>query len=132
MSFSHPRRTTKTTSSALTPTHSNASGRPSVNTNMSLRKGATFHSPNTTPERELPHHFKVPSLPRRSQTTLEDVVDAHKRRVALTLGDIDRGLSAVEDRSPTAKQSFPDEADPVPQGFLDHTVGSPALKSYGS
>jgi hypothetical protein len=130
MSFSHPRRTTKTTSSALTPTPSNASGRPTVNTNMSLRKGATFHSP-TTPERELPHHFKVPSLPRRSQTTLEDVVDAHKRRVAITLGDIDRSLAAVEDRSPTARQSFPDEADPVPQGFLNHTVGSPTTKSYG-
>lgn len=98
---------------------------------MSLRKGATFHSPHS-PERELPHHFKVPSLPRRSQTTLEDVVDAHKRRVALTLGDIDRGLSAIEDRSPTTtRQSFPDEANPVPQGFLDHTVGSPTTKSYG-
>jgi hypothetical protein len=98
---------------------------------MSLRKGATFHSP-TTPERELPEHFKVPALPRRSQSTLEDVVDAHKRRVALTLGDIDRGLAAVEERSPTARQSFPDEADPVPRGFLDHTVGSPTTKSYGS
>ncbi|PVH84253.1 hypothetical protein DL98DRAFT_84872 [Cadophora sp. DSE1049] len=132
MSFNHPRRTTKTTSSAaLTPSSSNVSGRPTVNTNMSLRKGATFHSPNS-PERELPHHFKVPSLPRRSQTTLEDVVDAHKRRVALTLGDIDRGLSAIEDRSPTTtRQSFPDEANPVPQGFLDHTVGSPTTKSYG-
>jgi hypothetical protein len=97
---------------------------------MSLRKGATFHSPNT-PERELPHHFKVPSLPRRSQTTLEDVVDAHKRRVAITLGDIDRSLAAVEDRSPTARQSFPDEADPVPQGFLNHTVDTPTTKSYG-
>jgi hypothetical protein len=128
MSFSHPRRTTKTTSSALTPS-SNASGRPTVNTNMSLRKGATFHSP-TTPDRELPYHFKVPALPRRSQTTLEDVVDAHKRRVALTLGDIDRGLSAVNDRSPTTRQAFPDEADPVPQGFLDHTVGT--TDSYGS
>jgi hypothetical protein len=98
---------------------------------MSLRKGATFHSSSTTPERDIPHHFKVPPLPRRSQTTLEDVVDAHKRRVAITLGDIDRGLSAVEDRSPTARQSFPDEADPVPQGFLDHTVGTPTTKSYG-
>lgn len=96
---------------------------------MSLRKGATFHSPSTTPERELPHHFKVPSLPRRAQSTLEDVVDAHKRRVALTLGDIDRGLSSLEDRSPTARQSFPDEADPVPQGFLNHTVG--AADTYG-
>ena len=128
MSFSHPRRTTKTTSSALTPSSSNASGRHTVNTNMSLRKGATFHSPST-PERELSHHFKVPSLPRRSQTTLEDVVDAHKRRVALTLGDIDRSLSAVEDRSPTTRQSFPDEADPVPQGFLNHTVGT--TDTYG-
>lgn len=131
MSFANPRRTTKTTSSAaLTPTSENASGRPTVNTNMSLRKGATFHHP-TTPERELPHHFKTPALPRRSQSTLEDVVDAHKRRVALTLGDIDRGLSALEDPSPTARQAFPDEADPIPQGFLDHTLGAPATKSYG-
>ena len=96
---------------------------------MSLRKGATFHSPSTTPERELPHHFKVPSLPRRAQSTLEDVVDAHKRRVALTLGDIDRGLSSVDDRSSTARQSFPDEADPVPRGFLNHTVGT--TDTYG-
>ncbi|TVY51405.1 Zinc finger transcription factor ace1 [Lachnellula cervina] len=130
MSFNHPRRTTKTTSPALTPS-SSASGRPTVKTNMSLRKGATFHSP-TTPEEQLPEQFKVPALPRRSQTTLEDVVDAHKRRVALTLGDIDRGLAAVEERSPTARQSFPDEANPVPQGFLDHTLGSPSTKSYGS
>lgn len=122
MSFSHPRRTTKTTSSALTPSASNASGESPVNTNMSLRKSSTFHSP-TTPERELPHHFKVPSLPRRSQSTLDDVVDAHKRRVAITLGDIDRSLSAVEDNSIPARQSFPDEADPVPRSFLDHTVG---------
>lgn len=130
MSFTHPRRTTKTTSTPLTPTSSNASGLAPVNTTMSLRKGATFHHP-TTPERELPHSFKVPALPRRSQSTLEDVVDAHKRRVALTLGNIDRGLSAIEDRSPTARQSFRDEADPVPQGFLNHTVGSPTTKSYG-
>ncbi|CZS89067.1 related to Cys2-His2 zinc finger transcription factor ACEI [Rhynchosporium graminicola] len=132
MSFNHPRRTTKTTSSPLTPTSSGVAGHPTSNTNMSLRKGATFHSPNTTPEREVPPHFKVPSLPRRSQTTLEDVVDAHKRRVALTLGDIDRGLlAAAENQSPTTRQSFPDEANPVPQGFLDHTVASPTSKSYG-
>ncbi|TVY75713.1 Zinc finger transcription factor ace1 [Lachnellula suecica] len=132
-SYNHPRRTTKTTSSALTPTptSSSASGRPTVNTNMSLRKGATFHSPSS-PDCDVPEPFKVPALPRRSQSTLDDVVDAHKRRVALTLGDIDRGLAAVEERSPTARQSFPDEADPVPQGFLNHTVGSPSTKSYGS
>ena len=95
---------------------------------MSLRKGSTFHSP-TTPDRELPHHFSIPSLPRRSQSTLEDVVDAHQRRVALTLGAIDRGLSAVADTSFTARQSFPDEADPVPRSFLDHTVGGTGVHS---
>ena len=129
MSFTHPRRTTKTTSTALTPSTSSASGRPAaVKTNMSLQKGATFHSPST-PERELPYHFRVPSLPRRSQSSLDDVVDAHKRRVALTLGDIDRSLSAVDDLSPTVRQAFPDEADPVPQSFLNHTVGPAAYDS---
>jgi hypothetical protein len=122
MSFTHPRRTTKTTSAALTLSESNASGRSTSNTNMSLRKGATFHHP-TTPDRELPNRPKVPSLPRRSQSTLEDVVDAHKRRVALTLGDIDRSLSSLQDSSPTVRQAFRDEADPVSRSILDHTVG---------
>ncbi|KAG9232166.1 putative zinc finger transcription factor ace1 [Amylocarpus encephaloides] len=131
MSSNNPRRTTKTTSSALTPISSSstvtASGRSTVNTNMSLRKGATFHVP-TTPERE---DLQIPGPPRRSQSTLEDVVDAHKRRVALNLADIDRGLAAIEDRSPTTRQSFPDEADPIPNSFLNHTVRSPSTKSYG-
>jgi len=130
MSFTHPRRTTKT-STALTPSSSSsASGRPAtVKTTMSLQKGATFHTPST-PEREQPYLFRVPSLPRRSQSSLDDVVDAHKRRVALTLGDIDRSLSAVDDlSSPTARQAFPDEADPVPQSFLHHTVGPAAYDS---
>jgi hypothetical protein len=95
---------------------------------MSLRKGATFHSP---PSPEAEETFTIPGPPRRAQSTLEDVVDAHKRRVALNLADIDRGLAAVEDRSPTARQSFPDEADPIPQGFLNHTVGTPTESSYG-
>ncbi len=89
---------------------------------MSLRKGATFHSPSSS---SAEHHIHIPSLPRRSQTTLEDVVEAHKRRVALTLGDIDRGLSSVGlDSSSPAKQSFRDEALPVPQGILNHAVAS--------
>jgi hypothetical protein len=93
-----------------------------VNTVMSLRKGATFHSPSSPPAE---NHIYIPSLPRRSQTTLEDVVEAHKRRVALTLGDIDRSLSSVGlDSSSPAKQSFRDEALPVPQGILNHAVAS--------
>jgi len=72
----------------------------------------------------------VPSPPRRAQSTLDDVVDAHKRRVALTLGDIDRGLAATDDSPATsARPAFRDEADPVPRGVLNHTVG--ASQSYG-
>ncbi|CAG8953812.1 hypothetical protein HYFRA_00006704 [Hymenoscyphus fraxineus] len=132
MSFSNPRRSTKPSSSTLTPPPSllSASGRPEVNTNMSLRKGATFHVPNS-PDLET---SSTRGPPRRSQSTLEDVVDAHKRRVALNLADIDRGLAAttLEDHSPTTtRHSFRDEADPVPQSFLDHTVGKPTAKSYG-
>jgi hypothetical protein len=43
-----------------------ASGRPTVNTNMSLHKGETFHSSSTTPERNFSHGFEVPSFPRRA------------------------------------------------------------------
>jgi hypothetical protein len=94
-----------------------------VKSNMSLRKGSTFHSPSSTPD------FKVPSLPRRSQSTLEDVIDAHKRRAAIILQDIDIGLSGIETNPPTVKQSFPDEADPIPRGFLDHTLGGTGVYS---
>jgi len=127
MSFTHPRRTTKTTSSPMTPT-SAKSGRPVVNTNMSLRKGATFHSPSSP---SSDNHFTIPSLPRRSATNLEDVVDAHRRRAALRLLDIDRGLSAVES-STTTRTSYRDEGLPVPQGFLDHTVGAHPTEGYDS
>ena len=41
----------------------------------------------------------------------------------LTLEDIDRGLAAVDDLSPTVRQSFPDEAEPVPRSFFDPSVG---------
>lgn len=112
---------------------------------MSLRKGATFHAPSSsfssstttttstttstppsTTSRSLPYHLRPP---RRAQSTLDDVVDAHKRRVALTLGDIDRGLAATEDTNKTSP-AFPDDADPVPRGVLDHTIDV-ANTSYG-
>ena len=94
---------------------------------MSLQKGATFHSPPSTPVDDI----KVPSLPQRSETTLEDVVDAHRRRVALTLGDINRSLAAFDLNSPASRQSFPDEAEPVPQGTLHRDLSSPATEAYG-
>jgi uncharacterized C2H2 Zn-finger protein len=130
----HPRRSSKSSPpAALTPSAAPVL----VKTSMSLRKGATFHSPSSSPEPELalPYHIRTPSPPRRAQSSLDDVVDAHKRRVALTLGDIDRGLAAAESSSASSssttptRTAFPDDADPVPRGVLNHTV--PAAQSYG-
>ncbi|KFZ05874.1 hypothetical protein V501_07945 [Pseudogymnoascus sp. VKM F-4519 (FW-2642)] len=121
----HPRRSLKTTSSSPMTPRSAATASASMLDTISmtpphkLRKGATFHNPPSP----VSDHFIVPCLPRRSQTSLEDVVEAHKRRVALTLGDIDRGLSAVDLGAPTpTTQNFRDDSLPVPQGFLNHTV----------
>lgn len=90
---------------------------------MSLQKGATFHSPSSSAE--TTNTFIPPSLPRRSQTTLEEVcVDDHVRRIALTLGEIDLGLSAPESpsASSTSMKSFHDDSSPVPRGVLEHSV----------
>lgn len=86
---------------------------------MPLKKSATFHSPSTSTA------LKAPPLPHRSQTSLDDVVQGYKRRAALTIGDIDRGLSSVGlDSDSPVKPSFRDEASPVPQGFLNHTIAT--------
>jgi hypothetical protein len=128
-SSSNPRRSSSKSSrtTAVTPPPAQ-----DLKTNMSLRKGATFHAAATPSwDRDLAYHLRTPSPPRRAQSTLDDVVDAHKRRVALTLTDIDRGLAAAAAPEPssTTRPSFPDDADPVPRGVLNHTVG-PA-DSYG-
>jgi hypothetical protein len=87
---------------------------------MVLRKGATFHSPTTPTSPEIVD-FRPPSLPRRSQTNLDDVIDSHRRRVALTLGNIDKTLSLSTKTSPS---SFRDDSLPIPRGVLDHTLDS--------
>ncbi|KFZ03309.1 hypothetical protein V502_11053 [Pseudogymnoascus sp. VKM F-4520 (FW-2644)] len=125
----HPRRSLKTTSSSPMTPRSAASASTLDTISMTphkLRKGATFHNPPSP----VSDHFVVPCLPRRSQTSLEDVVEAHKRRVALTLGDIDRGLSAVDLGAPhPTTQNFRDDSLPVPQGFLNHTVDTNRCES---
>ena len=90
----------------------------SLKTNMVLRKGATFHSP-TSPSSPEPVDFQPPSLPRRSQTNLDDVIDAHRRRVAFTLSDIDKTLTSLTAKPPS---SFRDDSLPIPRGLLDHTL----------
>jgi hypothetical protein len=92
-----------------------------LKTNLTLRKGATFHSPTTPPSSPPASTFKVPSLPRRSQTSLDDVIDSHRRRVMMTLDHIEDTLSSKPETS-TSRRSFRDDSLPVPKGFLGHTV----------
>ncbi|KAK7422608.1 copper-binding transcription factor [Neonectria magnoliae] len=125
MSFSHPRRRTP-----VTRPGSDTENALSLKTNMTLRKGATFHSPTSSTSSDLDLTFVPPRLS-RSQSHLDDVVDANRRRIALTLNDIDEALSKTEDlslspKSPKSK-SLRDTSLPVPRGFLDLPVVDPAM-----
>lgn len=90
-------------------------------TNLALRKGATFHSPTTPPASPPTSTFKVPSLPRRSQTNLDDVVDAHRRRAAMTIGRIEDTLMTINPASAPSRP-FRDNSLPIPRGVLGHTL----------
>ncbi|KAK4101720.1 hypothetical protein N658DRAFT_425133 [Parathielavia hyrcaniae] len=118
---SNPRRT---------PVTRSGSSRLSVKTNMALKKGATFHSP-TTPLESPDDVFTPPSLPRRSQTNLDDVIDSHRRRAALIIGNIDEALAPpmkdTSSREP-ARKSWRDETLSLPRGLLDHTLDSVMVK----
>ncbi|KAI1382200.1 hypothetical protein F4677DRAFT_452014 [Hypoxylon crocopeplum] len=116
MSFSNPRRT------AVTRPDTGAGNGLTIKTNLTLRKGATFHSPVTPPSSPPATALKVPALPRRSQTTLDDVVGAHVRRAALNIGKFEVTLSAIKAESSPPPSSFTDDSLPIPRGFLDHTI----------
>ncbi|KAI2629703.1 hypothetical protein GGR54DRAFT_628197 [Hypoxylon sp. NC1633] len=116
MSFSNPRRT------AVTRPDTGAGTGLTIKTNLALRKGATFHSPVTPPSSPPAATFKVPSLPRRSQTNLDDVVGAHVRRAALNIGKFEMTLSAIKAEPSSPTTSFRDDSLPVPRAFLDHAI----------
>ncbi|KAF7544746.1 hypothetical protein G7Z17_g9702 [Cylindrodendrum hubeiense] len=125
MSFSHPRRRTP-----VTRPGSDTENALSLKTNMTLRKGATFHSPTSPSSSDLDLTFVPPRLS-RSQSHMDDVVDANRRRIALTLNDIDEALSKTEQlslspKTPKAK-ALRDTSLPVPRGFLDLPVVDPAM-----
>jgi hypothetical protein len=97
---------------------------------MALKKGATFHSPTTPPESPEPV-FTPPSLPRRSNSNLDDVIDSHRRRAALTIGNIDEALAGLSKDAPlrdSARKALRDETLPLPRGVLDHTLDSVMVK----
>jgi len=104
-SFSHPRRTP-----AVTRPDSPSRDDLKLKSNLALRKGATFHSPITPPSSpQSGNCLKLPTLPRRSHTTLDDVVDAHKRRAALNIGRIEDSLAAPHSR-PASSEYLEDES----------------------
>jgi hypothetical protein len=124
MSFSNPRRT------PVTRPGSDCDHGLSLKTTMILRKGATFHSPTSPSSTALDGDFVPPRLT-RSQSDVDDVVDASRRRIALTLNDIDEALAkakdlSLSDKSPRTK-TLRDTSLPVPRGFLDLPVVDPAM-----
>lgn len=100
-----------------------------VKTNMTLKKGATFHSP-TSPTASPEKTFRIPPLPRRSQTNLDDVVDSYRRRAAMTIGDIDKTFAGLskDDASSPARKVLRDNSLPIPRGVLNHTLDSVMAK----
>ncbi|KAI2467750.1 hypothetical protein F4781DRAFT_423154 [Annulohypoxylon bovei var. microspora] len=127
MSFSNPRRT------PVTRPDSGSGNGLTLKTNLALRKGATFHSPVTPPSSPpAATTFKVPSLPRRSQTTLDDVVDAHVRRAAMNIGKLEVTLSTIKAEPSSPSSSLPEDILPIPRGFLDHTIVGGAMSEEPS
>ncbi|KAF4989558.1 hypothetical protein FGRMN_9020 [Fusarium graminum] len=124
MSFSHPRRRTP-----VTRPDSDTDNVLSLKNNSTLRKGATFHSPPSS-SAILDVTFVPPTLP-RAQSHLDDVVDANRRRVALTLNDIDEALAKTNELSLSPKhkiKTLRDTSLPIPRGFLEGPIVDPNMK----
>lgn len=102
-----------------------------LKTNLALRKGASFHSPTTpsssTTDADTCAIFRPPALPRRSQTNLDDVVDAHRRRMRMTLEAFDRTLSTAgvksqDNNDETAPKTLLDKSFPFPERLQKHSI----------
>ncbi|PSR91922.1 hypothetical protein BD289DRAFT_459903 [Coniella lustricola] len=96
-----------------------------LKTNLALRKGATFHSPTSPSSEAACPAFRPPSLPRRSQTNLDDVIDAHRRRIRMTLETIDLALSAASEsqsQDVAASKTPIDKSFPFPDSVQKHSV----------
>lgn len=104
----------------MTPAKVNKDNALGVQTNMTLKKGATFHHSPTSPSESLA--FRVPPLPRRAKTNLDDVVEARLRRVALTLDTIDRSLNTASPSSSSSINKTLDKSEPFALGLLDHDL----------
>lgn len=101
---------------------------PSLDSNQSLKKSATFHSPTTPPSQDDDPIVNIPLLPKRSPTcprALENAVAAGQSRVAHLLGVVDRSLSGLENFSSDSQETLRAECLPVPRFMLDSNVDEP-------
>jgi len=134
------RRTLKTTLPTKPSYHPSPSTnltqcRSPVDTNMPLRKAATFHSPKSPPSEELDPIINIPSLPKRSRTcpkTLEDVIAAGEKRMAEFIGSFDRSLSGLESLSTDSQDTLRGEDLPVPRVVLDAHIPDIDMMEVGS
>jgi hypothetical protein len=117
MSCSNPRRRTPVTRSGP-----ELIGEAALKSNMSLRKGATFHVPSSPSSSSTDF---VPRLP-RAQSHFDDVVDASRRRMEMIVSGIDEVLSLPSvdaSTSPKSKLlSLRDNSPPLPRGLFDPPV----------
>ncbi|OJD13261.1 hypothetical protein AJ78_06268 [Emergomyces pasteurianus Ep9510] len=90
---------------------------------MKLRKGATFHSPTTPPSEDSDPILNIHSLLRRSPTcprSLEDVIAAGEKRMAVFLDKFERNLSGLGGDS--SRSSLFDNDSPIPRGMLQAQI----------
>jgi hypothetical protein len=113
MSLANPRR-------RVPATQAGDNGEPLLKTASTLRKGATFNSPK--PRSIADSLFTPPTLP-RAQSHMDDVIDANRRRAALTLNELEEVFALTENLSisskPEAEKPLRDTSLPIPRGFLD-------------
>jgi hypothetical protein len=109
MSLANPRRR-----SSATQAGDNGEALQKVASTSTLRKGATFNSRGST---EL---FTPPGLP-RSHSHMDDVIDANRRRAAMTLNEIEEVFAMTEKLSISPRDSSSQLRDiglPIPRGLL--------------
>ncbi|OAA73347.1 Zinc finger, C2H2-type/integrase, DNA-binding protein [Cordyceps fumosorosea ARSEF 2679] len=122
MSLANPRRRMMTRSGSI------AEKEMALKATTSLQKGATFHSPSSP--KSVGEGNPPPRLT-RSQSSLDDVIDANRRRMALTstISDIEAALSktSLSEARPNRKSPLRDRSAPIPRGLFELPVVDPAM-----
>lgn len=108
--------------------------RAQVTSNMTLPKGATFHSPTTPPAESADPVLCIPSLPRRSQTSLGEIGSgaANIERMNAIMSAFDQLMSNSESSATPNAQALDTEDLPLPRGMLNATVTGSASRAGAS